>query len=207
MHKSERFWNRMASRYDGDGDDLDEGSRKLVENIRKHLTSDDVVLDFACATGTYSLELAAHVQSVHGIDISAKMIEIAKGKAADRNIENVSFARATIFDDDLKDESFDAILALNILHLLENRPETIQRINQLLKPGGFFISTTACLGEKRSVLGLFIMLLSKTPFMPYVKPLKSSDLVESMTQRGFQIVETETVLDVAPNVYIVARKG
>ena len=47
------------------------------------------ILDLACGTGTLAVELADCGHSVHGIDISPQMIEIAKSKSM--GLSNVSF--------------------------------------------------------------------------------------------------------------------
>jgi 2-polyprenyl-3-methyl-5-hydroxy-6-metoxy-1,4-benzoquinol methylase len=59
--------------------------------------------------------------------------------------------QATIFDTRLKEETFDVILAFGILHLLKDFPKAIRRINELLKPGGWFISSTACMGKDKTI--------------------------------------------------------
>ena len=76
------------------------------------------------------------------------MIDIAKGKANDQKVENADFVRATPFDDVVEEESCDAVLAFNFLHLLEDTPAGIRRIRDLLKPDGVFISKTVCLSGK-----------------------------------------------------------
>jgi 2-polyprenyl-3-methyl-5-hydroxy-6-metoxy-1,4-benzoquinol methylase len=53
------------------------------------------------------------VKKVHGIDISSKMIEIAKRKTIERKTPNLDFAQGTIFDERLEKGSFDVILAFN----------------------------------------------------------------------------------------------
>jgi 2-polyprenyl-3-methyl-5-hydroxy-6-metoxy-1,4-benzoquinol methylase len=50
------------------------------------------------------------------------------------------------------------ILAFHVLHLLEDTQEVVQRMHELLKPGGLFVSATACMGEK-SFLGMFLLLV------------------------------------------------
>jgi len=104
-------------------------------------------LDFGCATGIKTLELAGDVREIQGIDISPKMVAAAKRNAVKREVQNVNFAQATIFERRFEEEAFDVILAFGILHLLKNLPQALQRINELLKPGGWFISSTACIGD------------------------------------------------------------
>lgn len=56
------------------------------------------------------------------------MIDVAKRKAGERKIKNINFAQSTIFYKRFKKESFDVVLAFNILHLLEEIQEAMQRI-------------------------------------------------------------------------------
>ena len=64
----------------------DKTYKKTLEITKKHLKSSDIVLDYACATGLYSIELAGNVKEIHGIDISSKMIEAAERKATEHKI-------------------------------------------------------------------------------------------------------------------------
>jgi 2-polyprenyl-3-methyl-5-hydroxy-6-metoxy-1,4-benzoquinol methylase len=150
MKRSEKFWDRVATRFDRTEKRFEPLHIKTMEQTKRYLKSGDTVLDYGCATGTKTLELANHpgVNRIQGIDISSNMIDIATRRAVERNIENVEFAQATIFDERYTSESFDVILAFNILHLLDNTRQAVQRMSELLKPGGVLIATTPCLHEK-----------------------------------------------------------
>ena len=169
--KSEKMWNQLAKNWDTPGVSLGENDLKIIEMTKKYLNPSSVVLDYGCATGSIALEIAGMAKEVHGIDISSNMIEIAKSKADERNIKNIGFARAAIFDESLKEGIFDVILSLSILHLVENPTQVVDRINQLLKPGGVFISVTPCLGEKAFVsvlMNIPIFFLSKMGLIPSI---------------------------------------
>jgi len=146
--KSESMWDKLAKNWDTPGVSLGENDLKIIERTKKYLSASAVVLDYGCATGSIALEIASAAKEVRGIDISSNMVEIAGRKADERNIKNIGFARATIFDESLGKESFDVILSLSILHLVDNPRQVMDRTNQLLKPGGVLISATPCLGEK-----------------------------------------------------------
>ena len=81
----------------------------------------------------------------------------------------------------------------------------MQRINELLKPGGLFISVTPCLGEK-TFLRIILFPLSKIGIIPYLKILKIPELEELVANGNFQIVETETFYHFSSDYFIVARK-
>ena len=146
MNKTEKFWDKVSNKFDKRSQKIDQTEIKTLENTKKYLNVNDIVLDYGCAIGTMAIEIADNVKKIHGIDISPKMIDAAKRKAAERKIENIHFAQSTIFDERYKRESFDVILAFNILHFLEDTQKVMTRINELLKPKGLIISVTPCLG-------------------------------------------------------------
>ena len=209
--KSEKMWNQLAKNWDTPGVSLGENDLKIIELTKKHLNPSSVVLDFGCATGSIALEIASMVNEVHGIDISSNMIEIAKSKADERNIKNIGFARATIFDESLRKGSFDVILALSILHLVKDSVQVVDRVNQLLKPGGFFISATPCLGERTFIsllMNIPIFLLSRMSVIPSITFFSASSLTQAITKAGFQMIE-QNDLSIRPlrEYFIVARKA
>ena len=209
--KSEKMWNQLAKNWDTPGVNLGGNDLKIIEMTKKYLNPGSIVLDYGCATGSIALEIASMVNEVHGIDISSNMIEIANSKVDERNIKNISFARAAIFDESLEKEAFDVILSLSILHLVEDTSQVMGRVNQLLKPGGIFISATPCLGERTflSVLmNLPIFLLSRVGVIPSITFFSASSLTTAITNMGFQTIEQKD-LSVRPlrEYFLVARKA
>ncbi len=55
------------------------------------LSSDDVLVDFYCGTGTIGLSMAKHVKTLYGIEIVADAVENARENARINGIENASF--------------------------------------------------------------------------------------------------------------------
>ena len=72
--KKDKFWDLLAKNYD---DEVGEQTTKLT---KKYLRKNDTVLDYGCARGAYTIALAGDVKEIRGIDISPKMIELAKKK-------------------------------------------------------------------------------------------------------------------------------
>ena len=106
-------------------------------------------MDFGCGSGAITNKLSKVVKFVDAIDISSGMLEFAKKEAEKNSIGNINYLQTSIFDQRFKDEAFDVILAFNVLHYIDDMPRLIERTNTLLKPNGVFISSTACLKEKR----------------------------------------------------------
>ncbi|MHA1983206.1 MAG: class I SAM-dependent methyltransferase [Candidatus Hodarchaeales archaeon] len=203
MNKTEKFWDKRAKNYDK-GVEKDETIRRLlVDKARIYLKPDDIIIDIACGTGFFSHELAVNVKWIYAIDISSKMIGIAKDKGNNRQIQNISYHHSTIFDDKLKTNSFDAILAFYILHLLPNTEKVLERIAELLKPGGLLISYTSCIGEKSRMFRYSLFLQEKLQMAPYMRPFSYKDL-EELVSYNFDIEKTKKINP--PNFYIVAKK-
>jgi len=150
--RSARFWDKRAATYDKTEAENQQLHRAIVERSLEYLGSDDVALDFGCGTGALSYRLAPHVKALHGVDVSRRMIDAAKERADRYHVEGLHFSEGSIFDDGLQPESFDVILASQVLHVLSNKHEALRRIHELVKPGGWFVSTTPCMGESQSVM-------------------------------------------------------
>ncbi|MFF2889306.1 class I SAM-dependent methyltransferase [Paenibacillus sp. NPDC057967] len=206
MSKSERFWDKTASKYDQIEMKDTQTYQNIVNRTKKHLKSSDIVMDYGCGTGLIANEIAENVQELHAIDISANMIEIAEKKASDRSIANISYAHTTIFDERYKKGSFDAILAFHILHLLEDEQVVLHRINELLKPGALLISATPCVGEKR-VLKSLLSVAGKVGLMPAIQAFKINDLAEAIKKGSFSIMETDCLNPRTQEYFSVARKN
>ena len=73
----------------------------------------------------------------------------------------------------------------------------MKKINELLRPGGLFISKTSCLGEQSSLWPILAFVISKLWFLPYIKSFAVSELKEFMTHDGLEIIETVTLSSAA----------
>jgi len=205
MNKSERFWDKTASQYDRIEMKDEQTYFQIIQRTKTHLKISNVVLDYGCGTGLISNEIAKDVKKIHAIDISSNMIAIAEEKAKERNIANINYAHATIFDERYKKGSFDVILAFHVLHLLEDEHIVLQRMNELLKPGGLLISATPCVGEKIFLRNL-LYIAGRVGLMPNIRSFKKRNLIDTIKKGNFSIVETDCLKKSSQEYFIVARK-
>lgn len=204
MNKSEKFWDRMA-KYLDQVERKDESTNiKIIDKTKKYLKISDTVLDYGCGTGTAAIEIAGCVKTVTGIDISSKMIEAAKRKTVEHKVKNIDFAQTTIFDEKLIKGSFDVLLCFHLLHLVEDKPNVMRRINELLKPGGLIVSATPCI--RGTFLGVLLWPVSKIGLIPPITLFKISELEDLMTDGNFEIVETECLHKSGQLYFVVAKK-
>ena len=212
MNKSEEFWDKASKNYDKTEERFEYIHKKVRENTKKYLKESQIVLDYGCGTGTASCEFASLVKEIVGIDISSEMIRIAKEKSAAGKFDNVNFEKADIFDNRYQNESFDVILAFNMLHTVPNPQSVVQRINDLLKHEGLFISITPCLRQKMSFLvNLQIQLvrvLCKLGVIPIpIRRIKSTDIDKLLANGKFQLIESEKIFKGASSYFVAAKKN
>lgn len=212
INKAQKFWDKQAKRFDNSDKQFEHANQELIAEVKKYLNANDIVLDFECATGSKTLELAAGIKHIHGLDFSAEMINEAIKKKNKTNSTNVSFLQGTIFNDELEKDSFEKIIAFSIIHLLEDCEKAIQRIHGLLKPGGLFISETACFKEKMNFKTRFEFTAFRIMRLLGIFPLhlnmfKTSDLEELLNRHCFHIVKTENLFFNGMTIsFIVAEK-
>ncbi len=205
MDRSARFWDKIAERYSKRPIADEAAYQKKLQITREYFRPDMEVLEFGCGTGSTAITHAPYVNHILAIDISSKMIDIAQGKADEKNVENVTFKRSTIAEFSGSDQSLDAVLGLSVLHLLDNKEDVISKVHRMLKPGGIFVSSTACLGDTMRFFKVIVPVGKFFGLMPLVKVFTTKELEDSMTSAGFDI-DYQWQPGRGKAVFIVAKK-
>lgn len=205
MDHSTKFWNRIADRYSRRPIADEATYQEKLQVTREYLRPDMEVLEFGCGTGSTALLHAPYVKHILATDIAPRMIEIAQAKAAAQNIENVTFECAAIDTFSAPPRSFHAVLGLNILHLVADRDEVIARVYVMLKPGGVFVTSTACIAEMAWIVRAIVPIGRFLRLIPLVRVFTATELESSLTQAGFSI-EHSWQPGRSKALFIVARK-
>ena len=187
MNNSVKFWDKIAEDYSKQPIADEATYQKKLQVTRKYFKPDMEVLEFGCGTGSTAIAHAPYVKHIQAIDFSSKMIEIARSKAEANKIENVTFEQLTIDELSVGDCTLDVVLGLNILHLLENKEEVIAKIYNMLKPGGFFITSTVCLGDTMKWFKIVRPIGKFLGLIPTVVIFTTKELSGSLTDAGFTI--------------------
>jgi len=198
------FWNKLAPRYAKSPIRDEQTFKKKLEITQSYFQPDWAVLEFGCGTGSTAIIHAPHVQHILATDISDKMLAIAEQKTNDAGINNISYRQGTLDSLALEPASFDAVLGLNILHLLPDLDAVVTRVHDVLKPGGIFVSSTALIGDISLLWRMLIPGMQLLGFAPYVNRFSKQELTTKLTDAGFSIDrEWEPAKG---SVFIVARK-
>jgi len=146
------LWNLMARRYARQAISDEAAYQTKLEKTQAHLRPDMRVLELGCGTGSTALAHAPFVRRIEATDYAHAMIEIAKEKRAAAGISNLRFSVGMAEAPDFAPASFDAILALNLLHLLDDPEGVVATCRRLLRPGGVFVTSTMPLADNAAWL-------------------------------------------------------
>lgn len=185
--KDQKFWDKIAEKYSRDPIADEASYQKKLEMTRALFHPDMQVLELGCGTGSTAIIHAPYVKHIRATDISENMLAIARRKTQAEHIENITYERVSIEDIVAENESVDMVLALSLLHLLRDEKTAVRRIYEMLKPGGFFISSTACLNDMMPLLRFVTPLGRATGLMPYVNFFTAQDLKKNIAAQGFEI--------------------
>lgn len=209
MYKSAKFWDRIADKYAASPIRNQDAYEATLDRMRQLLSPDDTVLELGCGTGTTALALAPDVQHIIATDVSDAMLGKGREKAQAVGTTNVDFLQSDAAD--APDGPFDAVLALNLLHLLEDLDGALAEIAKRTKPDGLFVSKTFCMPERRNMIWWFIQLALPVAQAigkaPYFAKLSTSDLDAAITKAGFTIVQTEMAPGKDPRRTVIARRA
>ena len=100
------------------------------------------VLDFGCGPGTISMGLASAVApgELHGIDVEASQIEMARAAAAAGGHDNATFRTGDALDLPFEDDSFDVAHCHAVLMHVPDTRGVLAEVMRVLKPGGVLSS-------------------------------------------------------------------
>lgn len=199
-----KFWDRAAPKYAkskiGDMDAYAE----TLGRMRDILEPDHSVLELGCGTGSTALELAPGVKTYLGTDVSEGMIKIARAKQTDDLPAHLTFEVGTASD--MPPGSYDAILALNLLHLVPTLEDDLRAIYQILPPGGLFIAKTGMLKDGAWFLRPLISVMRFFGKAPFVRRLSADEFKGLLIATGFEITEEISQPGIAPRLFTVVRK-
>lgn len=205
MGANAKFWDRISAKYARDPIKNVEAYERKITATQALMTPDMTVLEIACGTATTALRHAPHVHHIRATDLSGKMLAIARDRARDAGVENITFEQSSLEDLLVEDGSVDMVLAMSILHLLDDHQAGIAKVWRMLRPGGHFISSTTCMRDAANWFRFIAPLGNATGLLPLVRFFTRSDLEDSIRQAGFEITESWAP-DPKAAVFIIAQK-
>ncbi|MCF8257538.1 MAG: class I SAM-dependent methyltransferase [Flavobacteriales bacterium] len=127
-----KLFSRWAPIYDGFEIVLSDVRKKITQEINPVNKS---VLDVATGTGSLAIALSSTAKKVVGIDLSSKMLEVAKRK---KHAKNLSFLQMDASKLNFQDDEFDIVTISLGLHDMpqEIRSSVLEEVKRVLKKEG-----------------------------------------------------------------------
>jgi ubiquinone/menaquinone biosynthesis C-methylase UbiE len=113
-------------------------ARTFLPFLLPHLWPGMAVLDVGCGVGAIALDIAPTVAPGHvaGVDVDAGQIQAARGRAAERGIENAEFEVGSVYELPFEDASFDVVYANAVLLYVREPVRALAEMRRVLRPGG-----------------------------------------------------------------------
>lgn len=183
-------YDSLADEYESRVETLRPVTEYALSMLTSRLDKGSKVLDIGCAVG-YTLEILKQSgMQPEGIDISPRMIQYAKARNPELNINAADFLEVQYPND-----SYDAALMYAFIHLFpyEQADLCIAKVAKILKPGGLlFIGTT-----KSSESSEGFEDKSDYPNQPrrFRKRWTPEELVRLLNNHGFHVLISKDIRD------------
>lgn len=99
------------------------------------------VLDVGCGTGNFSIKLAQQGCKVVGIDISDEMLDIARAKAKELELD-IEFCNMDVYNLQIETAGFDGAFSMAAFEFIEKPQAALNEMMRVVKDGGqVFVGT------------------------------------------------------------------
>jgi SAM-dependent methyltransferase len=195
------FWDSVAAKYDR-GVVKGPNYRARVERAARWLREaggrvpggGGTVVDVGCAGGHITIDLAAALGDgvrVVGVDVSAKLVGMARSRAEAEGATNVMFVVGTVEDAGLAPGWVDGVTAYSELHLVDDPREELRRYGQLLRPGGVLIAEAPCREDIGVGWRVLIRGMTAVGKAPVVRLFEARQWAAMLREAGFEVREVK----------------
>jgi ArsR family transcriptional regulator len=130
------FFDRVAS--DWDTMRIAYYDERVIDRLGElaDLTPEMVVADVGTGTGFVAAGIAPRVSQVIGVDISERILDVARSNLEELGIDNVELRVGDITALPIPDDSVDAAFANMVLHHAEAPAAMLAQMARIVRPGG-----------------------------------------------------------------------
>jgi len=186
---------------------------RAYDRLATHVSAGARVLDIGCGTGALALRAAGRGAQVKGIDVSARMLEIAARRAREAGLSNsveLEEMGVALLDGEAAG-SYDAVMSgLCFSELSDDEiTYTLGQVRRILRPGGLLLLADEVRPRKRAtrIAGAFVRSLLVA--LAYVVAGRTTRAVECLPERvsaaGLAVESTVTSV-LGSFCEVVARK-
>ena len=198
------FWDKIAAVYDLFGNFYNgRVNREMCEIVSSQIEETDIVLECACGTGMISEKIAGKCRKLVATDFSQGMLKQTRRKC--RKYENVEVRFADMTALDFPDESFDVVVAANVIHLLDEPDQALKELDRVCRQGGKLIVPTYVNDENTGKTGNFARIVNKAG-ADFKRQFTCANYKDFFIEAGYADVEIRLIRGRIPCALAVIRK-
>lgn len=175
-----------------------------IKRLKKlsNLSPNKTVLEIGCGTGNGSKLIKKYFQAkrIYATDLDKRMIDIAK---KENNDKSISFEVQNATKLKYKNNSFDAVFDLGVIHHIPNWKTCLKELKRVLKPKGQLIIEDLSIETFSTALG---KLMKNVLDHPYNSMHKEDEFVEHLKKIGFKIAVHKRYTALIRYFIVVAQK-
>jgi len=158
--------------------------RNFVSQLKGRGFEGGSVLDAGCGAGEVLIEIARAFPRAElvGLDLSEPLLEIARRQTEEAGLsERLTFKRGDVEAMPFEDDSFDLVISVNTLHVVDDPVAMMNEVERVLRPDGALVLT--CI--RRSWLGLFMPILKMGYTVEEVKEILGRSKLRTWKLRDY----------------------
>ena len=194
------FWDKNAFLYDRFMKKDAAAYERMYELIRP-VVSGKTVLEAATGTGLIAKNIAGSAKTVEAVDASPEMIRAAKKASSSAKLH---FSVQDIFSLPYADESFDVVIASNVLHIIPEPEKALRELTRVLRDGGVLILPTFT-HKKNRLRGKIRAFFMKLAGFPLHSTWSEDEYVNFLEKNGLSITKRELISASFPLTYTECR--
>lgn len=144
-------WDQTAHTYDAEHRSMvgEAFENEIRSWLARQFTDADKVLELGCGTGIFSAMIAERVKHLTATDLSPGMLEHATQRLS--GYGNVEIRREDAYHMSFGDDTFSAVLMVNLMHHADAPATVVGECRRVLTPGGKVV-VIDCAGHGTSLL-------------------------------------------------------
>lgn len=198
--KGRAYWNFHAKNYDRSMMLIGRPIPSMVELAAEAVRGAGRVLEVAAGTGLVTPALAREAREVIATDYAPGMVASVEARVREAGLANVRCEQADIYALGFEPNSFDAVVAANVLHLVPDLDAALAALRRMLKPAGRLIVPTYC-HDETAISRIVARILAITGF-PAHRRFTVQSLRKSLESAGLVVSRIETLPGLIPIGYV-----
>ncbi len=149
-----------------------------------------VMLDLACGPGILLAGLASAMKLNVGVDLTPKMIQMARAKCLAANLSNTRFLESPAENLPFASHLFDCVVTRLTIHHFIDPLTVLREVRRILKPDGLLVIADLLSSEDPTDTRLHNA-LEQLRDPSHIRMLPESELLKVVNDAGFRVISSE----------------